>query len=233
MTERLARFELERAGERIAGDRLAGGSPCYLFLHGLGSVRAGEKSTSLLAHARRRGRAFARFDFRGHGESTGRIGHATIGELVEDTLAVLDLIGPSIVVGSSLGGLVGAFAAAERPASVAGLVLLAPAFGFLARMAAWAGAAETVRNTEGIEFTIDPRVLRDAARWDEDALPPRLSMPVLAVHGEFDDVVPPVVTARFVDRLATKRKELWVVPAGDHRLNREIEDVWPRMDALV
>ncbi len=64
--------------------------PGYLFLHGLGAGRFGEKGDSLLRHAQATGRAFARYDARGHGDSTGTLGRVTVGELIADAVAVLE-----------------------------------------------------------------------------------------------------------------------------------------------
>lgn len=228
------RFELAvgAGGERVVGDRIAGAAPGYLFLHGLGSVRRGEKSTQLFAHARRRGRAAVRFDQRGHGESSGRIGDVTVSELIADAMRMLDTLGPTIVVGSSLGGLVGAFAAAAHP-DVRGLALLAPALGFLPRMERRLDAARRMRTSSGLEFTVETRVVADAKTLDEAALPQRIAVPTLVVHGSADDVVPPSLGERFFAALRSERKQFWLVPGGDHRLNREFADVLPRMDELL
>ncbi|MEO6593458.1 MAG: alpha/beta hydrolase, partial [Planctomycetota bacterium] len=91
-------------GERIVGDLHKGRPPSYLFLHGLGSVRIGEKSNSLLDHAVSNDRGFLRIDLRGHGESTGRLGGVAVSELIADTVAVLERmaserLGPTVVVG--------------------------------------------------------------------------------------------------------------------------------------
>ena len=73
------RFELDLGGgERMAGEHRSGAAPGYLFLHGLGSVRTGQKSESLRGWAERRGRAFTRCDFRGHGDSTGDPGQVAV-----------------------------------------------------------------------------------------------------------------------------------------------------------
>jgi pimeloyl-ACP methyl ester carboxylesterase len=220
-------------GEQIVVDRLRGEEPGYLFLHGLGSVRAGEKSTALFRHAAARGRAAARFDFRGHGGSTGTIGVVTVSELIADAAAVLDLVGPSVLVGSSLGGLVAAFLAAARPADAKALVLLAPALGFLPRMARRLDAEGRMSTGEGVTFHVDPRVLADAERLDEASLPARLPMPVLVVHGAADEVVPPHLSERFLAAIPHARKDLWLVPGGDHRLNRQIGAILARMDAVI
>ncbi|MBM4062315.1 MAG: alpha/beta hydrolase, partial [Planctomycetes bacterium] len=146
-------------GQRLAGDHRPGAAPGYLFLHGLGSVRTGEKSESLFAHAAANGRACTRVDFRGHGESTGDFGEVTFSELIADALAVLGHLGPTVVVGSSLGALVGAFAAAARPDLVAGLALLAPALGFVSRLEQRVDADGRITTTDGRGFLLAPRVL--------------------------------------------------------------------------
>jgi pimeloyl-ACP methyl ester carboxylesterase len=221
------------AGERLVGDHLPGAGPGYLFLHGLGSVRAGEKSTSLLAHAAAHGRACTRFDFRGHGASSGTIGQVTVGELIADTVLVLERYGPAVVVGSSLGGLVGAFAAARRPDLVRGLALLAPALGFVADLDAHVDADGRMWTNQGFSFPLAPRVAADARTLDERALPALLRMPTLVVHGTADDTVSPADSERFFAALPGPRKSLWIVPGGDHRLNTVAGQIWARLDALL
>ena len=221
------------ADERIVGDHLPGSAPGYLFLHGLGSIRAGEKSTALLQHARARGRACTRFDFRGHGASSGRIGFTTVSELIADTGLLLDRFGRSILVGSSLGGLVAAFVAVRRPADVHGLVLLAPALGFLHRMERRLDADGWLRSGDGVAFPVHRRVLDDARTLDEIELPSRITVPLLLVHGSDDAVVPKALSQRFFAAVPAAKKQLWLVPHGDHRLNQPILEILRRMDALL
>ena len=220
-------------GERVVVERRAGASPGYVFLHGLGSVRQGEKSNALLAHAQRQDRAFTRFDFRGHGESTGTIGVVTMSELLVDAGLVLDLAGPSILVGSSLGALVAAHLAASRPNDVVALVLLAPAFGFLPRMRQRLDAQGRMQTSEGVQFFVHERALQDAATHDERLLPSKLPMPVFVAHGTHDELVPTQLSESFFAALPHDQRELWVVPNGNHRLNREIADILARMDAFL
>lgn len=220
-------------GEHVVGDELPGRGPTYLFLHGLGSVRTGEKSNSLLAHAETRGRAFLRIDLRGHGASSGRLGKVAISELIADVVRVLESRGPAVVVGSSLGGLVGAHAAAARPELVTGLALLAPALGLMANLADRLDGQGRMWTREGQGFTVEPRVLADAKALDEKGLPGRLRVPTLVVHGTADDVIPHRASERFFAAIAAPRKDLWIVPEGDHRLNTVAAAIWPRLDALV
>lgn len=227
-------FRLELgAGEMVVGDHLPGSSPGYLYLHGLGSVRAGEKSASLMRHAATRGRACTRFDFRGHGDSSGTIGQVTIGELIADTVLVLERHGPANVVGSSLGGLVGAFATARRPDLVRGLALIAPALGFLERLDEHVDAQGRMWTSEGFSFPLSPRVAADARALDERALPGQLRVPTLVVHGTADDTVPAADSERFFAAIPAAKKSLWLVPGGDHRLNTFATAIWARFDELL
>jgi pimeloyl-ACP methyl ester carboxylesterase len=227
-------FRIERgAGEFVVGDEAPGAGPAYLFLHGLGSVRAGEKSTSLLAHATARGRAFLRYDQRGHGESSGRIGLTRVSDLIGDLLHLLERTGPAVVVGSSLGGLVGAYAAVARPDLVRTLALLAPALGLLRHLDRRLDAQGRLWTREGQGFRVEPDVLAEAMALPEDTLPQRLRVPTLVVHGTDDDVIPWRASERFFTEVASPRKRLWIVPGGDHRLNTVATEIWHRLDELV
>lgn len=227
-------FELRLdQGGALRGDALAGIEPGYLYLHGLGSVRVGEKSNSLLQHARAGNRAFLRYDQRGHGDSPGRLGEVTISELVHDLVRVLEHTGPRVLFGSSLGGLVAAFAAAARPELVRGLGLLAPAFHFLADLERHLDTEGRFWTGSGVGFVVARHVLDDARALDEAGLPRRLPMPVLVAHGTADAVVPTRASERFFEALPQTAKELWLVPDGDHRLNAVADAIWPRLDRLV
>ena len=104
-------------GARESGDR----RPGLVFLGGFMSDMSGTKATALEAFARRRGQAFVRFDYLGHGASSGAFAEATIGRWTEDATAVLDEAteGPQILVGSSMGGWIMLLAALARPRRVA------------------------------------------------------------------------------------------------------------------
>lgn len=154
-------------------------------------------------------------------------------ELIEDAVALLTHLGPSVVVGSSLGGLVAAFAAARRPDLVRGLAMIAPAFGFLAHLEHLLDADGRLHTSQGQAVPISARVLQDARRHDERALPAALAVPTLIVHGTADEVVPHRASEAFAAALVTPQRELWVVPGGCHRLHTIADAIWPRLDALV
>lgn len=86
-------------GATIAYRRLAGGGPGIVFLGGFRSAMTGTKALFLEDYCRQRGRAFVRFDYFGHGESSGEFVHGTIGRWRDDAIAVIDSLteGPQIL----------------------------------------------------------------------------------------------------------------------------------------
>lgn len=181
-----------------------------------------------MEHARRRGRGCARLDLRGHGDSSGVAGDVTLTEMIQDAACAVERFGPGLLVGSSMGAIVAAWLAARRPEGIDGLVLLAPAIGFLSRLA----ADGRLTTTEGREVVLSDRVVRDLAGYDERELPGRLDLPVLIVHGSEDEVVPAALGQGLHDAIPHDRKDLWIVPGGDHRLHRPIGEILRRMDAF-
>src|SRR3954452_6150417 len=124
-------------GERIAWRRVAGGGPTVVWLGGFRSDMTGTKAEALADWARGQGRAYVRFDYLGHGASTGDFGaKGTITRWREDALAVLDELveGPAVLVGSSMGGWIACLAAMARPDRVAAMVLVAPAPDFTEKL---------------------------------------------------------------------------------------------------
>ncbi|NJM92221.1 MAG: alpha/beta hydrolase, partial [Rhodospirillaceae bacterium] len=102
--------------KRPATDRTRDGAG-ILFLPGFRSDMAGTKATFLDDFCAARGLGYVRFDYSGHGASSGRFEDGTIGAWAEDAIAVIDRVadGPLVLVGSSMGGWIMLLAALARP----------------------------------------------------------------------------------------------------------------------
>ena len=89
----------------------------------------GTKALFLQDYCRQRGRAYVRFDYYGHGASSGNFELGTIGRWQDDAISVIDSLttGPQILVGSSMSGWIMLLAALARPQRVAALVGIAGA----------------------------------------------------------------------------------------------------------
>src|SRR5271165_3080385 len=117
-------FQARPGLPRLAYRRTAGRGPGTMFLGGFGSDMTGTKATALETASVARGCAFVRFDYRGDGRSDGDFVDFTLGDWLDDALAIFDAVteGPQILVGSSMGGCIALLLALSRPERVAALV---------------------------------------------------------------------------------------------------------------
>ena len=106
--------------------------PGVLFCGAFHSSMTGATAAMQDSFCASRGQQFTRFDYQGHGASSGEFAGGTIGTWFEDLLALFVevTVGPQIVVGSSMGGWMALLLTLLRRDRIAGLVLLAPAADF-------------------------------------------------------------------------------------------------------
>ena len=221
-------------GRRIAYLRLPGEGPEIVFLCGLRSDMRGTKASRLAELARARGWAYTRFDYRGHGASSGRFEEGTIGDWHADTLLVLDRLveGPFLLVGSSMGGWQALLAGLARPERLAGMVLVAPAPDFPRRLVlpALSPAERQALERDGVVFLpseygeplpLTRRFVEESAAHEllDRDLP--FACPVHILHGRQDRDVPLSLSLALIERLVRAKVTLEVVEDGDHRLSRE------------
>lgn len=227
--ERLARGD----GNDVAYARTTGRAPTVVFLGGFRSDMTGTKAVALEAWAEARGQAFLRFDYLGHGQSSGRFEDGTIGRWLDDSLAVLDSLteGPLVLVGSSMGGWLSLLAALARPQRLAGLVLIAAAPDFTERMllAGLSAADRATLEREGrlerpSQYSPEPSVFtwklieegRNHLLLDK---PLSLPCPVRLLHGQSDPDVPWQYSLQIADHLDAPDIVTTFVKGGDHRLS--------------
>ena len=224
-----------RDGETLAYHHAPGREPGILFCGGFMSDMTGTKALALEAFARDRGQAFTRFDYRGHGQSSGAFRDGTIGKWKADALAILDAVttGPVIVVGSSMGGWIALLLALARPERVAGLVGIAAAPDFTEDLM-WGEFDESVRRTLTTErvylepseysdepYTITMDLIEDGRTHLIMRGPIPITAPVRLLHGMRDTSVPHRLSVLLAERLETDDVQVHLVKDGDHRLSTE------------
>ncbi len=221
-------------GVTIAYRRTPGRAPGIVFLGGFGSDMTGSKATRLEAWARARGQAFLRFDYSGHGASSGQFEDGTIGQWAADALAVLDRLteGPQLLVGSSMGGWIMLLLARERPERVAGLLGLAAAPDFTEDQI-WdqLGPADRQRLQDagrieqpsdyGEPYVITRDLISDGRQHLVLRSPLRLEMPLRLIHGTADNDVPFDRSQMLLDAIDHDDVELTLLKNADHRLSDE------------
>jgi hypothetical protein len=235
-------------GEQIAWRAVAGVGPTVVWLGGFRSDTAGTKAQALADWAMDRGRAYLRFDYFGHGESSGDFAHGTITRWREDALAVLDerVAGDVVLVGSSMGGWIACLAAMVRPERVKALVLAAPAPDFTEKLmepeippegrAALRDDGVWLRPSEyGDPYPITRGLLEDGARWSILPGPVPIAAPVRILQGGADPDVPWRHALELAQAIKSEDVVFSLVKDGDHRLSRpqDIARLIAAVDELV
>jgi pimeloyl-ACP methyl ester carboxylesterase len=234
------------AQRRIAVRSDAGDNPGLFWLGGFKSDMKGTKADALSRWARERGRACVRFDYSGHGESGGDFADGTITRWLEESIAVFEAhcVGPQVVVGSSMGGWLALLLLRllrhrkpkQPPATVAGLVLIAPAVDFT-EMLMWQRFPPAIRREieeKGVwlrpsEYSEGPYpITRGLIEDGRDHLllggMIETGCPVRILQGVLDPDVPWNHAVELTSRLAQDDVVLTLVKDGDHRLSRP-EDI--------
>lgn len=219
-------------GRRIAYHLSPGAGPGVVFLGGYRSDMTGTKATHLEAWARSAGRAFLRFDYTGHGASSGRFEDGAIGDWAEDAEdAVARLTdGPQVLVGSSMGGWIALLLATRIPARIAGLVGVAAAPDFTEAMWAGLGADGQARLIshgrieEPSPYADEPyvftrRLIEEGRSQLVLDAPLDLPFPVRLLQGSADPEVPVSLALRLLAHATCPDLRLTVLKDGDHRLS--------------
>ncbi len=234
-------FKTETESLRLAnGTVLAyrhspGRSPGVVFLGGFTSNMTGAKAMTLERWCQERGQAFVRFDYSGHGASSGRFAESTIGHWIEEALAVLDQLtsGPQILVGSSMGAwimLQVAMARSERIMALLGLACAADFTGYLL----WDRLDEHLRerlqrervislpSPYGEPYIIAMNLIEEAKQHMLLDLPElSIHCPVRFIHGMNDANVPWQTSVQVAEKLASNDVRLLLIKDGEHTLSRE------------
>ena len=220
-------------GNSVAYAKTAGTSPTVVFLGGFRSDMTGTKAVALEDWAQRTGRAFLRFDYLGHGQSSGRFEDGTIGRWLDDSLAAIDQLttGPLVLVGSSMGGWLSLLVARARPQRLVGLVLIAAAPDFTERMLLKGLSAQ-----DRIALERDGRLERPSQYSPEPSvftwklieegrnhllLDKKLTLPcrVRLLHGQSDPDVPWDYSLQIARHLEAPEVITTFIKGGDHRLS--------------
>lgn len=218
--------------ETIAYKSSAGKGPILIWCGGLKSDMEGGKATHLHEWAIENGRGYIRFDYFGHGASTGRFRDGTISRWARDVVQVIDDLagGDVILIGSSMGGWSSLLAMKERPDLVKAMILIAPAPDFTEKLM-WANFSKQERETvisdgilyvpsdydEPYEYSRD--LIEDGREQQILDAPINFDGPVKILQGAKDDVVPWQYSHQLVDVMTSEDMTYTLVKNGDHSLS--------------
>ncbi|MDE3015821.1 MAG: alpha/beta hydrolase [Pseudomonadota bacterium] len=220
-------------GRRLAYCLTPGSLPGIVFFGGFKSDMNGAKARALESFCREEGIRFLRFDYSGHGKSTGTFLQGSITQWRQDALDALDRLadGQHILVGSSMGAWIMLLAALARAEKVAGLVGLAAAPDFTERLIWQQFTPQQKKQMEeegvvrlpscdgGEPYPVTRALIEDGRRHLLLDNPIPLDVPVRLIHGMQDSDVPWRMSLSLMDRLRTSDISLELIKDGDHRLS--------------
>jgi pimeloyl-ACP methyl ester carboxylesterase len=228
-----------------------------VWLGGYKSDMQGTKAVAIADWAANKGRACVRFDYSGHGESGGAFTDGTISRWLAESLMVFDACcrGPQILIGSSMGGWLALLLIRElrrRPpplpppqagedkadaaASVAGVVLIAPAVDFteelmwkrftpeIKRELAETGLWKRPSQYADEPYLVTRQLIEDGRNHLLLGGMIETGCAVRILQGVEDPDVPWQHAKALVARLACDDVVLTLIKDGDHRLSRP-EDI--------
>lgn len=235
----------QSAGARIAYHGFTpsaadGEALTIVFLGGFMSDMTGTKALFLEGWARSRGFGFLRFDYEGHGASSGRFDEGTIGRWAGNAASAIEALttGSLVLVGSSMGGWIASLLLERFRARIKGLVGLAAAPDFTERM--WAhdltdDERRTITRDGRVlipsEYGPDPYVFTHALFEDGRAQsvlskPLQTSASVRLIQGTADPDVPWETAIKLAEHMkasGSEDVEAILVPGADHRLSSETD----------
>jgi len=201
-----------------------------VFCHGMESNKDSAKIVEMSRFLSGQGLVALRFDFAGCGDSLGSFEEISYAHEVEDLHAAVAYLESTGVerfglLGSSMGGSVALLYAgsSEHPESVAAVATMAAPsdpleivaqFATPEELAAWERKGFTDYHGRRINRTL----LDDIRAIDIVGAAKRIPCPVLLIHGDADRTVPVCQARRLYETLGT-RKELLILPGGDHRFS--------------
>jgi pimeloyl-ACP methyl ester carboxylesterase len=223
--------------ERPADPARTGG---VVWLPGLKSEMTSTKASALAAWAARECIACTRFDYSGHGQSSGRFEDGRISHWLDEADAVVTQLtdGPQVLVGSSTGGYIALLLlrrylqiSNEAAAKIRALVLVAPAWDLTTTLM-WDRFPESARKAileTGVynrpssygdgPYAITRGFIDDGR---QHLIGPQGFDPgrrIIVLHGLQDEDVPWEHTLDLVSILSGDHVEVEARPDGDHRLS--------------
>lgn len=221
-----------------------------VFCGGFRSDMTGTKAIALEQWCQDQGRAFLRFDYTGHGQSSGAFEDGCIGAWADDALFALDTLtqGPQVMVGSSMGGWIALLMARARPERMAGLIGLAAAPDFTEDLM-WSELNDDQR-AEIMEhghialpndydpsdpYIITKRLIEDGKNQLLLRDPLNITVPVRLIQGMKDADVPWQTALKIQDALVGDDVEVQFAKSSDHRLSEthDLNRLTRTLDALL
>ena len=216
------------------------------FFGGYSSDMTGTKATALNNWTESNGINYLRFDYSGHGQSSGDFGRGTLSKWLSEAKFFFEKFKSkkNIIIGSSMGGWI-ALLTALKNIDVNGLIGIASAPDFTKNE--WDKLSETekeeFKSNGSILFPDDDygdyevfyEFVKDGFQHEilNDKI--EITCPVRLLHGKLDKVIAYNVSEKIIEQLSTSDKSLTIIEDGDHNLSRQedLEILFTKVKELI
>ena len=216
------------------------------FFGGYSSDMTGTKATALNNWTESNGINYLRFDYSGHGQSSGDLGKGTLSSWLGEAEFFFEKFKSkkNIIIGSSMGGWI-ALLTALKNIDVNGLIGIASAPDFTKNE--WDRLSETekeeFKSNGSILFPDDDygdyevfyEFVKDGFQHEilNDKI--EITCPVRLLHGKLDKVIAYNVSEKIIEQLSTSDKSLTIIEDGDHNLSRQedLEILFTKVKELI
>ncbi len=226
-------------GNYITYEKIKGKAkyPTIIFLGGFRSDMTGTKATHIRDFCQKNCYSFIRFDYFGHGMSSGDFKNGTISIWRDNVLSVIDHLTEKsekiILIGSSLGGWLMLLCALQRKQKIHSLIGLASAPDFTENLIfnllsplqkndlLIKGFIDLKSDYDEKPYYISKNLINDGrnnlvltnSKID-------ISCPVYLICGKLDKDVPASISQEIYDKLTSSKKSLIIIDDADHRIAR-------------
>ena len=216
------------------------------FFGGYSSDMTGTKATALNNWTESNGINYLRFDYSGHGQSSGDLGKGTLSSWLGEAEFFFEKFKSkkNIIIGSSMGGWIALWTALKN-IDVNGLIGIASAPDFTKNE--WDKLSETekeeFKSNGSILFPDDDygdyevfyEFVKDGFQHEilNDEI--KITCPVRLLHGKLDKVIAYNVSEKIIEQLSTSDKSLTIIEDGDHNLSRQedLEILFTKLKELI
>ena len=218
------------------------------FFGGYSSDMTGTKATALSKWCIEKKYNFVRFDYSGHGQSSGKFEDGGITKWSIEASEIVEKFEnkKNIIIGSSMGGWISLIVAKKNINSIHGLIGIASAPDFV--VGEWNRLSQEQKDKikkEGKiiinwtdyeeDYVITYKFLKDGMENMLLKNPIPINCPIRLLHGKLDDVVSVSTSQTIIEKIESKDKNLLIIDDGDHSLSRDsdLELLFNKIDELV
>ncbi len=210
--------------------------PCLFWLGGFKSDMEGSKAIAIDAFALELGLNATRFDYSGHGKSSGEFSEGYIGRWLDEAIEVFDRSeGEQIIIGSSMGGwlalLLNNILQKRKTPQVKAIILIAPAIDMTKDLMSdhFSEKQLSELQSEGLielpsdydePYIITKKLIEDGKNHLLFGEAIETGCPVFILQGAKDQAVPASAAIKLLSHIMQDPVFFTMVPDGDHSLSR-------------